>query len=208
MEQGAIKPARNAGWLTFMEGATQMSLPTLITPRLRLSSLFPEQSLRLAELADDPWVAAYTAGMPSPYTVDAASDFIARSALAAEREEDYVFGIHLHSNELIGVINLRPSIRHRSGHLGYWIGAAFRNQGFMTEAVQETMRFGFGTLELHRIHTACMAENQASARVLEKAGLEREGCSRQAFLKNGVFHDLLQFGAIGDVWQSAYLDSR
>ncbi|WP_455925748.1 GNAT family N-acetyltransferase [Pseudomonas putida] len=176
-----------------------MQLPTLTTPRLYLTPLSPEQAARLAELGDDPMVRAYTANIPSPYTTQAAQDFIQRSAQAVHDGQDYVFGIHLHSDELIGVINLRPSERHRSGPLGYWIGAHYRNQGLMTEAVQHVMQFAFQTLELHRVHAACMAANAASARVLEKAGLEPEGCRRQAFFKDGVFHDLLLFGAINPV---------
>ncbi|MGY4495357.1 GNAT family N-acetyltransferase [Pseudomonas sp. TE3610] len=182
-----------------------MQLPTLTTPRLYLTPLSPEQAARLAELGDDPMVMAYTANMPSPYTTQAAQAFIQRSAQAVRDDENYVFGIHLRNDELIGVINLRPSLRHRSGHLGYWIGAAYRNQGLMTEAVAQLMEFAFQTLELHRVHTACMAVNVASARVLEKAGLEREGCSRQAFFKDGVFHDLLLFGAINPVAAAARL---
>jgi len=177
-----------------------MDLPTLRTPRLLLKPLNAPQAARLAELADDPWVRAFTANMPSPYTVEAAHAFIERSRQAAERDEDYVAGIHTHAGELMGVINLRPSRRHRSGHLGYWIGAAFRNQGFTTEAVRHLMLFAFQTLELHRVHTACLATNSASARVLEKAGLAPEGRSKQAFLKDGVFHDLLLFGAVAATW--------
>ncbi|PTQ68189.1 GNAT family N-acetyltransferase [Pseudomonas sp. GV071] len=178
-----------------------MHLPTMTTPRLHLMPLHSKHGSRLAELGDDPLVAAYTAGMPSPYTLAAALDFIERSVLAAERKEDVVLGIFLHEEELIGVINLRPSARHQSGHLGYWMGAPYRNQGYTTEAVRLVIEFAFDSLKLHRVQTACMAVNGASARVLEKAGLLQEGVSKQAFFKEGVFHDLLQFGVIGQDWR-------
>ncbi|MGY4534404.1 ribosomal-protein-alanine N-acetyltransferase [Pseudomonas sp. TE3786] len=178
-----------------------MRQPTLTSSRLRLEPLHPKHGERLAELGNDPLVAAYTAGLPSPYTLAAALDFIERSALSTERGENLVFGIHLHSDELIGVINLRPSPRHRSGHLGYWMGAPYRNHGYTTEAVRQVIGFAFTTLNLHRVHTACMAVNGASARVLEKAGLLHEGVSKQAFFKDGVFHDLLQFGVLEQGWQ-------
>ncbi len=178
-----------------------MHLPTLTSTRLRLMPLRTEDAARLAELGDDPLVAAYTAGMPSPYTLAAALDFIERSALAAERDENGVFGIFLPTQELIGVINLRPLPRHRSGHLGYWMGAPYRNQGYTTEAVRLVIGFAFETLSLHRVHTACMAVNGASARVLEKAGLRQEGVSKQAFFKQGEFHDLLQFGVVSEDWR-------
>lgn len=179
-----------------------MHFPTLTTQRLRLMPLLPQHAERLATLGDDPLVAAYTAGMPSPYTAAAALDFIERSALAAERDENYVYGIFLRSDELIGVLNLRPLPRHRSGHLGYWMGAPYRNAGYTTEAVRQVLHFAFATLNLHRVQTACMAVNQASARVLLKAGLQQEGISKQAFFKDGVFHDLLQFGTVVTDWDT------
>ena len=178
-----------------------MHRPTLTTSRLKLLPLLPKHADRLAALGDDPLVAAYTAGMPSPYTPGAAREFIERSALAAERDENYVFAICSHSEELLGVINLRPSARHCSGHLGYWMGAPYRDCGYTTEAVRQVIRFAFETLNLHRVHTACMAVNEASARVLLKAGLQQEGISRQAFFKDGVFHDLLQFGVVAEDWR-------
>lgn len=140
-----------------------MHLPVVETSRLCLMKLCAEQSARLAELGNDPVIAAFTASMPSPYTTEAAHEFIERSALAIERDLNYVFGIHRRPGELIGVLNVRPQQRHRSGHIGYWIGSEFRNQGFATEAVQAAMGFGFSVLNLNRIHTACMANNHASA---------------------------------------------
>lgn len=184
-----------------------MHLPVVETSRLCLMKLCAEQSARLAELGNDPVIAAFTASMPSPYTTEAAHEFIARSALAIERDLNYVFGIHRRPGELIGVLNVRPQQRHRSGHIGYWIGSEFRNQGFATEAVQAAMGFGFCVLNLNRIHTACMANNHASARVLEKAGFELEGRSREAFLRDEVFHDLLQFGTTKDPWQQKQLSN-
>ncbi len=172
----------------------------LNTARLTLGPLIPQQAERLAFLGNDPLVVAHTANIPSPYTPELARAFITRSVLEAEREDNFTFGIHLADGELIGVINLKLLRRHRSGHIGYWMGADFRGRGYMSESVEAVLRLGFGTLSLHRIHTACFAVNQASARVLVKAGLVEEGRSRDAFLKDGVFHDLLQFGGIGTQW--------
>jgi len=172
----------------------------LSTPRLTLTALCSPQSDRLAYLGNDPLVASHTANIPSPYTEQAALAFIQRSHVEAQHGDNFVFGIHLRSGELIGVISLKPSHRHRSGHIGYWMGAAYRGHGYMTESVEAVLRLGFETLQLHRIHTACFAVNHASARVLLKSGLALEGCSKGAFFKDGVFHDLLQFGAIAEQW--------
>jgi Acetyltransferase (GNAT) domain len=40
--------------------------------------------------------------------------------------------------------------------------------------------FRFGHLALHRIRAACDVDNHASARVLEKLGMRREGHLRQS----------------------------
>lgn len=173
-----------------------MTGPTLSTPRLDLSPLQASDAPRIAELGADPLVAAFTANMPSPYTLKDAQAFVERSRKAGEEGDNLVFGIRLRTAGLIGIINLRRNLQHHSGHLGYWMGAPYRGQGYMTEAVKRVMAFGFDTLGLRRIHTSCLATNAASANVLLNAGFEHEGCSRQAFFKNGVFHDLLRFGAL------------
>lgn len=173
-----------------------MNLPKLSTPRLRLQPLCVNDAPRIAELGSDPVIAAFTANMPSPYTLKDARAFVERSREAGEKGDDLVFGIHLRAGALTGIINLRLNPRHHSGHLGYWIGAPYRGQGYMTEAVKRVMTYGFETLGLRRIHTSCLATNSASAKVLRNAGFESEGCSRQAFFKNGVFHDLLNFGVL------------
>ena len=59
-------------------------------------------------------------------------------------------------------------------------------KGYATEALKEILRFGFDQLNLHRIEAGCAVENVASIKVLEKAGMQREGRKRQVLpLKSG-----------------------
>ncbi|MFF7710948.1 GNAT family N-acetyltransferase [Pseudomonas sp. NPDC007930] len=95
---------------------------------------------------------------------------------------------------------LTPPQAQQAGHIGYWLGAPYRGQGYMREATEAVLRYGFEDLALQRIHTACFAANAASARVLEGAGLQPEGCRRRAFRKGDTFHDLLLFGALREQW--------
>ena len=48
-----------------------------------------------------------------------------------------------------------------------------------TEAARELLRFGFDDLGMHRIFGDCVAENFASARVMEKIGMQREAQLRE-----------------------------
>ena len=62
--------------------------------------------------------------------------------------------------------------------LGYWIGARFARQGYMTDAVRALIPFVFGTLGLHRIEAACLPENEAFAQSAGQGGFREEGLAR------------------------------
>ena len=101
---------------------------------------------------------------------------------------------------LVGGINLRDIRRGvaQSGAIGYWVGEPHARQGYTLEAVRAVARFAFGRLGLHRIDAACLPENEASHRLLLKAGFDQEGRAR-AYLKiNGQWRDHLLFGLIKD----------
>ena len=82
--------------------------------------------------------------------------------------------------------------------LGYWIGARFARQGFMSDAVHALIPFVFGTLGLHRIEAACLPENQPSRSLLGKAGFHEEGLARKYLLINGEWRDHIQFALLED----------
>ena len=80
--------------------------------------------------------------------------------------------------------------------LGYWIGAQFANQGYMTRALKLLMPFVFRTLGLHRIEAACLIGNDASRKLLLRAGFRQEGLARRYLLINGEWADHLLFALL------------
>jgi len=58
------------------------------------------------------------------------------------------------------------------------------------------VKYGFGTLGLHRIFASHFANNPASARVLRKIGMRYEGRLRGHVLKWGEFLDLEMYGML------------
>ena len=82
--------------------------------------------------------------------------------------------------------------------LGYWIGARFARQGYMTDAVRALIPFVFGTLGLHRIEAACLPENEPSRSLLAKIGFREEGLARKYLLINGEWSDHVQFALLED----------
>ena len=179
-------------------------LPTIRTSRLLLAALQPEQALTFARLADEPTIAAMTSALPSPYTLEHAQAFIAETHDQYATGQTVSLGVHIReSGELTGIVSLRLSISHRSGHLGYWTGKEYQNQGYACEAAKGLLKHGFTDMNLNRIAGQCFSDNPASARVLEKCGLSYEGCTREAFLKNGVFKNMLLFGLLRSEYESS-----
>lgn len=104
------------------------------------------------------------------------------------------------NRDLVGAItlsNVRRGVAE-TGTLGYWIGQRWAGRGLGTAAVRAAVGYAFDDLRLHRVEAACVPTNDASRRVLEKAGFVLEGRAR-AYLKiNGDWADHLLFGRVND----------
>jgi len=81
------------------------------------------------------------------------------------------------SGQVVGSIGV--SIDMHGVMLGYVLGRAHWNQGLMTEAVRHVAAWALAQPPLFRVWAFCDAANPASARVMEKAGLVREGLLRR-----------------------------
>lgn len=85
--------------------------------------------------------------------------------------------------------------------LGYCMGAAFWNRGFMTEACRAVLTFLFGEVGCNRIAASHVRQNAASGRVMQKCGMIKEGVSRQGWrLPSGQFADLVHYAVLREEW--------
>jgi RimJ/RimL family protein N-acetyltransferase len=85
-----------------------------------------------------------------------------------ERKED---------RQLIGMIAARVEI-HR-WELGYVLARRFWGNGYMTESVKGVIDWAFRRPEVFRVWAVCDTENVASARLMERVGMQREGVLRR-----------------------------
>jgi RimJ/RimL family protein N-acetyltransferase len=74
---------------------------------------------------------------------------------------------------------MNPKPAYKNAEVWYKIHKDFWGQGYATEAVKELLKFGFESLELHRIEAGCVVENIGSKKALEKAGFLYEGLKRK-----------------------------
>ena len=142
------------------------------TPRLLLRPGFPEDAPALAAAMSDRAIARNLAVVPWPYTLRDAEAFLASprdpvlpSFLIFERTDA--------APRLIGSCGLgrRPS---GAVEMGYWIGRAFWDRGFASEACAALIEIA-RTLGLSRLEASHFIDNPASARVLDKLGFESVG---------------------------------
>ena len=101
-------------------------------------------------------------------------------------------------NAMVGgltIANIRRGVA-QAGSVGYWIGAPFARKGYMTAAVRALIPYSFTALRLHRLEAACIPDNAASIRLLEKTGFTREGYARSYLCINGVWQDHLLYARL------------
>jgi ribosomal-protein-alanine N-acetyltransferase len=127
--------------------------------------------------------------------------------LATEWKTDEGYSFHVFQKErgcLVGGIGLTQVKRGvaQIGTLGYWVGEPFQGRGYITEAVKLISRFAFTQLNLHRVEAACLPENIASRRVLEKAGFVREGYARLYLRIAGDWRDHLTFALLQEDFEA------
>jgi ribosomal-protein-alanine N-acetyltransferase len=160
-----------------------LSIPTLHTERLVLRPFALADAPNVQRLAGDRRVAATTLLIPHPYGAGVAEAWIETHEPDWEARKSLTLAVTVTSTELAGAVSLILSLDHRRAELGYWIGVPYWNRGFATEAAAAMVSYGFRELGLHRIEAEAFQQNPASARVLEKVGMEREGVLRQRIFK-------------------------
>ncbi|AHN23339.1 GNAT family N-acetyltransferase [Lysinibacillus sphaericus] len=129
---------------------------------------------------------------PEYYTVDAQYKKIQESLYLMSSKREFTFGIYEQgTNNLIGHIALYAIKRlpYSSAFVGYAMDEIYIGKGIVTEAVELVVQFAFEQIGLHRVEAYVSTENNASIRVLEKSGFQREGLLRKLLYINGQWVD-------------------
>ena len=107
------------------------------------------------------------------------------------------------TGDLIGDVILEWSAsEHLQGEIGYVLHPDHHGRGYATEAGRELLRMGFDLLGLHRIIARCDARNGASARVMERLGMRREGHLVENEFIKGEWTDELVYAMLEQEWRS------
>ncbi len=94
------------------------------------------------------------------------------------------------SNTLIGDFGIWRIDRQNSrGEIGYILDPNFWGKGYMNEAMNTIIRFGFNDLNLHSYAANVNTENKNSKALLLKFEFKLEACFRENFYFDGRFLD-------------------
>ena len=177
----------------------------LESSRLLLRELAAGDWHSVHEYAQDPEVVKFE--LWGPNSEQQSQEFVRfaiRQSSKRPRKEFELAAALKDSSKLIGACGLQiRNETHGEGHIGYALRPDQWGKGLGTEVARALVRFGFTTLKLHRIWATCHVDNVASARVLEKAGMRREGHLKKCRRQRDGWRDSYLYAILDDEWAEA-----
>lgn len=162
-------------------------LPDLATERLLLSELAPEHAGALQALQDARSDDGGASASPAANEAEDAATRIANYAKyrGPDTARRLVVYAAFHGGTLVGTVSLMWSAHPAIAAIGLVVGDAYQRQGFATELARRIVALGFDDYALHRIEADVEINNVASQRVMERAGMLREGVMRDCTFARG-----------------------
>jgi RimJ/RimL family protein N-acetyltransferase len=116
--------------------------------------------------------------IPQPYSEDDARTFIEMRRRDRDGGDEQGFAIvDASTDELLGAISRHGPFGHRA-MFGYWLAPAARGRGVATRSLRLIIDWTLATTAVIRLELYTDVENDASGRVAQRAGFEREGVRR------------------------------
>jgi ribosomal-protein-alanine N-acetyltransferase len=151
---------------------------TFQTERLRLRKPVVDDAETIFHAyAQDAEVSKYLTWRPNR-SIEETREFIG-SCLAGWKERRSFHWVILRKapEQLVGMVSAR--VEGPKLELGYVLARVHWNRGYMTEAVKAVIVWALDQPSIYRVWSVCDVENLASARVMEKAGMTKEGILRR-----------------------------
>lgn len=156
---------------------------------VRLAPIDPERHTEpLQRWINDPETTRTLGSGTFPISLLGEREFLDKAARSDR--DGVVWIIETLAGELVGICELSHlDWIARSAYSGSFIGPEARGKGYGTEAMRLRATYAFGTLNLLTLFTSHLDGNDASGRMMEKAGYEKWGVRPRAFYKEGRLLD-------------------
>jgi RimJ/RimL family protein N-acetyltransferase len=148
------------------------------TSRLRAKPAAVEDApVVFDEYASDPQVAKYMTWTPHR-SVTETEDFLGRCERVWSDGSAYPWSLwRKQDGAFVGLLEIR--VTPGAVNLGYALVRRWWRQGLMSEALLPVVQWALAQPTIDRVWATCDVENLASARLLERVGMEREGVLRR-----------------------------
>jgi RimJ/RimL family protein N-acetyltransferase len=152
------------------------------TSRLHLRVPVPDDAVAVFEqYGQDADVAKYVTWKPHRH-ISETDDFLNRCIRVWQDGSAFVWVIiRKADDQLLGMVEIQVS--GFKAEMGYVLAKAYWGKGYMPKAAQAVVNWAMEQDEIFRVGAVCDVDNPASARVMEKVGMQKEGV-----LKRWIMH--------------------
>ena len=184
-----------------------MTDPITTSERLILRDFVEEDLAHVYAIRSDPEVARFMDFAPETLeqTRGWLNGVITHSRERKAPSDGYNLAVVLGATgRVIGWVGFGESERFPPGSgehgVGYMIARAHWRQGYASEALRAVIDFSFRSLGARRVSAWCWADNAASARVMEKAGMRFVRRNERTEPKSGSSTPCLEYAVRSDEW--------
>lgn len=112
-------------------------------------------------------------------------------------ETQDIYLVICRKGEPMGIVSLEEEEKPSNiADIGIWLHPEYHSEGYGTEAIELIIEHGFKQLNYHKLYARAHGDNEASQRIWEKHGFEKEGELRQHVLVEGEHRDVLYYGLL------------
>ena len=164
--------------------------PTLWTDRLILREITKEDAKGIFACFSNENVTRFY-GQETLEGIEQAESFVDFFSNSYREKRGIRWGIERREAEgIIGTIGFNAwSPKHKRAEIGYEIHPSHWRKGYTAEALSIVISYGFEKLDLNRIGAVVFTENEASNKLLVKAGFQKEGVLKEYMYQGGKAYD-------------------
>jgi [ribosomal protein S5]-alanine N-acetyltransferase len=179
-----------------------MYFPNLETSRLLLRETRESDSAFLLEHLGDPAVSRYLYDAEPYTTIEEAEELVQFFINPEGKTRNRWIIVEKASGEPVGTCGFSLWDKdNNKAEIGYDLGPAHWNRGYMTEALTAALTSGFENISLNRVEAIIALENVGSYRLVEKLGFQREGIMREKHLFRGAYYDHYLYSLLARDWK-------
>lgn len=173
------------------------------TARLVLTRIDPESYNFIFTTYDDAELAQFF-GFETAEQLAVEKDRFAKGTVTFNRTFCYFRLAEKQSGRVLGICGFHTVyLYHDRAELFYYLNhEEDKRLGYVSEALEQVLAYGFGQMKLHRVEAGVGENNAASLATLKKFAFTQEARLREHYLVNGVHEDSLFFSLLKSEYET------